>query len=161
MLKIEPSEISSFFYNNFFNFGGGGGRFPPWRRLWIKFADCFIGIKLDRQDFKVFPIKSLIWFCGQIALWAQALAFWDPSLTPLAFQHEFTDGQLAGQFDTVLWLSNFWKIFFGCRATPPHKILVKFHHLILFWGNLPLFSCPANCTPFRNSHCKSNNLRSF
>ena len=23
MLKIEPSEITSFFYNNFFNFGGG------------------------------------------------------------------------------------------------------------------------------------------
>ena len=27
-LKIEPSEITSFFYNNFFNFGGGGGTFP-------------------------------------------------------------------------------------------------------------------------------------
>ena len=23
LLKIEPSEITSFFYNNFFNFGGG------------------------------------------------------------------------------------------------------------------------------------------
>ena len=27
LLKIEPSEITSFFYNNFFGFGGGGG-FP-------------------------------------------------------------------------------------------------------------------------------------
>ena len=24
LLKIEPSEITSFFYNNFFPFGGGG-----------------------------------------------------------------------------------------------------------------------------------------
>ena len=24
LLKIEPSEITSFFYNNFFRFGGGG-----------------------------------------------------------------------------------------------------------------------------------------
>ena len=33
MLKIEPSEITSFFYNNFFNFGGGGTFpvFPPGR----------------------------------------------------------------------------------------------------------------------------------
>ena len=28
LLKIEPSEITSFFYNNFFNFGGGGN-VPP------------------------------------------------------------------------------------------------------------------------------------
>ena len=28
LLKIEPSEITPFFYNNFFGFGGGGG-FPP------------------------------------------------------------------------------------------------------------------------------------
>ena len=30
LLKIEPSEITPFFYNNFFGFGGGG--FPPWLR---------------------------------------------------------------------------------------------------------------------------------
>ena len=38
LLKIEPSEITPFFYNNFFDFGGGGGGnvpcVPPWRRLW-------------------------------------------------------------------------------------------------------------------------------
>ena len=27
LLKIEPSEITSFFYNNIFHFGGGGGTF--------------------------------------------------------------------------------------------------------------------------------------
>ena len=28
LLKIEPSEITPFFYNNFFGFGGGVGNFP-------------------------------------------------------------------------------------------------------------------------------------
>ena len=35
LLKIEPSEMTSFFYNNFFPFRGGGNvpYVPPWRRL--------------------------------------------------------------------------------------------------------------------------------
>ena len=34
LLKIEPSEITSFFYNNLFHFGGANvPTVPPWRRL--------------------------------------------------------------------------------------------------------------------------------
>ena len=33
LLKIEPSEITPFFYNSFFGFRGGGlPHFPPWLR---------------------------------------------------------------------------------------------------------------------------------
>ena len=33
LLKIEPSEITPFFYNKFFGFGGGGNfPLPPWLR---------------------------------------------------------------------------------------------------------------------------------
>ena len=44
MLKIETSEITSLFYNNFFQFRGGDVPcVPPWRRLWLyisKLALC-------------------------------------------------------------------------------------------------------------------------
>ena len=36
LLKIEPSEITPVFYNNFFGFGGGGiSPLPPWLRPWV------------------------------------------------------------------------------------------------------------------------------
>ena len=36
LLKIELSEITPFFYNNFFGFGGGDfPPFPPWLRPWV------------------------------------------------------------------------------------------------------------------------------
>ena len=39
MLKIEPSEITSFFYNIFFQFRGWTRfRCPPWLRHWCPFA---------------------------------------------------------------------------------------------------------------------------
>ena len=48
LLKIELSEITPFFYNNFFGFGGGEfPPFPPWLRPWIHlvykaFLFCFV-----------------------------------------------------------------------------------------------------------------------
>ena len=42
LLKIEPSEITPFFYNNSFDFGGGDVPcVPPWRRLWYCVADGY------------------------------------------------------------------------------------------------------------------------
>ena len=37
LLKIEPSEITSFFYNIFSISGGNVSYIPPWRRLWIRY----------------------------------------------------------------------------------------------------------------------------
>ena len=34
LLKIEPSEITPFFYNKFFRFRGGGFPPSPWLRPW-------------------------------------------------------------------------------------------------------------------------------
>ena len=36
LLKIEPSEITPVFYNNFFGFGGGGFPPSPWLLPWSK-----------------------------------------------------------------------------------------------------------------------------
>ena len=51
LLKIEPSEITSFFYNNFFQFFGGGGDVPcvpPWR------GHC---IQKHRQELRCFDLS--------------------------------------------------------------------------------------------------------
>ena len=36
LLKIEPSEITPFFYNNFFGLGGRGFPPSPWLRPWTE-----------------------------------------------------------------------------------------------------------------------------
>ena len=65
LLKIEPSEITSFFYNNFFHFGGVGTfpMPPPWRRLCFPFRDFpmnliptfkYINSYYNRNQFQIF-----------------------------------------------------------------------------------------------------------
>ena len=53
LLKIELSEITPFFYNNFFGFGGGDFPLPPWLRPWWQVG---VWIKL----IKSYLISSLI-----------------------------------------------------------------------------------------------------
>ena len=44
LLKIEPSEITSFFYNNLFNFVGTFPVFTPWR------GHCSLNFSQNWQD---------------------------------------------------------------------------------------------------------------
>ena len=60
MLKIEPSEITPFFYNNFFDFGGGerslcpppGGAYDMLKTIECIDSDEFIRLSLDDLKFK-------------------------------------------------------------------------------------------------------------
>ena len=66
LLKIEPSEITPFFYNNFFGFEGGGDFPPPmishyklqiWSLIVAKLSRLIINYQLSRS---VFPSLSYI-----------------------------------------------------------------------------------------------------
>ena len=61
LLKIEPSEITPFFYSNFFGFGGGG--FPPFLPLATRLTwSSNIGGKVTCLIPSSYSIHSEEWF---------------------------------------------------------------------------------------------------
>ena len=72
LLKIEPSEITPFFYNNFFGFGGGGVPPSPWLRLCLQ-PSCRLIAWWTTFLLDLFLVDSTIlwtnaWFSLEISL---------------------------------------------------------------------------------------------
>ena len=60
LLKIEPSEITPVFYNNFFRFRGRGNfPFSPWLRPWLLHI-CRDDFKIPRTRFQGFVRNSFV-----------------------------------------------------------------------------------------------------
>ena len=71
LLKIEPSEMTSFFYNKFFNFGGGGNVpcVPP--------PGGATGFQIFSRNFGLYLIKQkdLLRFAGFLRIFKSGLRF--------------------------------------------------------------------------------------
>ena len=59
LLKIEPSEITPVFYNNFSVSGGNFPPFPPWLRPWLSGISCY-GI-IFSLNFTLLELLILTW----------------------------------------------------------------------------------------------------